>query len=300
MPIILVVDDSETDRKLMEGLLGADLDWLISHASNGEEAMEMISIAPPHVVVTDLVMPKMDGMELVAKVSESYPRVPVVLVTGQDDATLACRALRNGAASYVPKSQVSDRLLDTVEQVLSMAESDHHDDRIVQMTTNTRFRFTLENDPVLIAPLIDRVQQGMIAMQLCTPTKMMHVGIALEEAMINAMYHGNLELPVHQLAEVRKLVHEGLPSELLDERRQESPYGSRKLQVAADFTRERAQFVIADGGPGFDWKQQLANATEANWRDDRGRGLMLINTFMDEVAYNDAGNELRMILKGLR
>ena len=44
MPIILLVDDSEVDRQLMAGLLAADVDWLVSHAKNGVEAMEMISI----------------------------------------------------------------------------------------------------------------------------------------------------------------------------------------------------------------------------------------------------------------
>lgn len=299
MPIILLVEDSEVDRRLMEGLLGADFDWLVSHASNGLEAISMMADATPDVVVTDLVMPEMDGMQLVAQMAQSYPSIPVVLVTGQDDSSMAFKALRQGAASYVPKSQLAEKLLETVEQVLSLRDADHHDERIVKYTTNTRFRFQLENDPTLIAPLVDRVQAGMIGMQLCSPTQRMHIGVALEEALLNALYHGNLELPQHRLGEVRKLLHEGKPSDLVEGRRNEQPYKDRKIHVAADFTRQRAQFVVGDEGSGFEVKAHLPNS-EGTMDDEGGRGLVLIKTFMDEVLFNDAGNEMRMTLKDLR
>ena len=298
MPIILLVEDSEVDGRLMANLLSPDFDWLVSQAKNGVEAIEMMADATPDVVVTDLVMPEMDGMELVAKLGQSFPEVPVVLVTGQHDASMALKALRQGAASYVPKTQLQDKLLETVEQVLALRDADHFDDRIIQATTNTRYRFQLDNDPALIAPLVDRVQQGMIGMQLCSPTQRMHIGVALEEAMLNAMYHGNLELPAHRLAETRKLLHDGKASELVEERRREEPYNGRQILVAADFTRERAQFVVGDQGAGFD----VASATpdpSAPLADSSGRGLVLIQTFMDEVVFNPAGTEIKMTLRDL-
>ncbi len=297
MPIILIVDDSEVDRRQMAGLLGADFDWLVSEASNGTEALDMMSVASPDVVVTDMLMPEMDGMQLVTALGESYPKVPVILVTGQDDVSLAVHALKQGAASYVPKSKLPEKLLETVEQVLSLRDADHTDERIVQATTNTRYRFVLENDPALIAPLVDRVQQGMIGMQLCSPAQRMHLGIALEEALINAMYHGNLELPPHRLTEVRQLLHEGKRSDLVDERRAKSPFRERKIHVAADLTRHRAQFVVGDEGNGFD---SAAAMSESSLESVGGRGLVLIQTFMDEVVFNAAGNEMRMTLKQLQ
>ena len=296
MPIILLVDDSEVDRRLMTGLLNVDFDWLVSHASNGVEALEMMADASPDVVVTDMLMPEMDGMELVTQLGIAYPKVPVVLVTGQEDASLAFRALKQGAASYVPKSKLAEKLLETVEQVLSLRDADHFDERIVQVTTNTRYRFVLENDPTLIAPLVDRVQQGMIGMQLCSPAQRMHIGVALEEALINAMYHGNLELPPHRLAEIRQLLHEGKQSDLVEQRRRQSPYRERRIQVAADFNRQRAQVVVGDEGKGFDTAAALATP---NIEALGGRGLVLIKTFMDEVVFNPSGNEMRMTLKEL-
>ena len=281
MPIILVVDDSETERKMMTHLLGADVDWLVASAADGQEALELISATTPDAVVTDMVMPGMDGMELVSRLAETFPELPVVLVAGHDDARLALRALRKGAASYVPKAELKERLLDTVEQVLAVRDADHHDDRIVQITTNTRYRFVLNNDPTLIPPLVDRVQAGMIGMQLCSPAQRMHIGIALEEALINAMYHGNLELPPHKLPEIRQLLHQGQPSELISERREQSPYKERRIQVAADFTRGRAQVVVRDDGAGFDVGASLPKSVDEIMDGEGHRGLSLIRAFMD-------------------
>ncbi|MEM8666260.1 MAG: response regulator [Planctomycetota bacterium] len=295
MPIILLVDDSDTDRKVMEGLLSVDFDWLVTHAKNGAEALDSMQDAPPDAVVTDLIMPEVDGMELARQCSEQFPDVPVVVVTGQEDASLAFEALRQGAASYVPKSQLADKLLETVGQVLSVRDADKEDERIVQLTTNTRYRFDLENDPALIAPLVNRVQHGMIQMQLCSPTQRMHLGIALEEAIINAMYHGNLELPSHRLAEVRRHLHDGTTSELVEKRRLQEPYASRRVHIAADLTRKRAQFVVGHEGAGFD-VTQMPDANPGALEADHGRGLVLIQTFMDEVIFSDTGNEMRMTL----
>ena len=300
MPIILLVEDSEVDRELMSGLLARDFDWLVSHAKNGAEAIQLMSDATPDVVVTDLMMPEMDGMQLVAHMTVHFPDVPVVLVTGQNDASLAFKALRHGAASYVPKAQLADQLLETVEQVLALRDPDRIDERIIQRTTNTRFRFELDNDPSLIPPLIDRVQQGMMDMQLCSATQRMHIGIALEEALLNALYHGNLELPVEKLADVRKILHDGQRSELVDDRREQEPYRDRKIHVAADFTRKRAQFVVGDEGSGFDLKTHLHDSVAESIEEESGRGLILMQTFMDEVLFNETGNEMRMTLRDPR
>jgi len=147
----------------------------------------------------------------------------------------------------------------------------------------------------LIAPMVNRIQQGMISMQLCSPTQRMHIGIALEEAVINAMYHGNLELPQHRLAEVRRHLHEGTTSDVVEERRQQKPYGSRRVHVAADLTRKRAQFVVGHQGVRFD-VSQMPDASAESLESDQGRGLVLIQTFMDEVVFSETGNEMKMTL----
>src|SRR4051794_34452408 len=103
MPTVLVVDDAAVDRKLVAGLLAKGQDMQVVLASSAEEALQRLAAIRPQVIVTDLVMPGMSGLELVAQISSQYPEIPVILMTGKGSEEIAVKALENGAASYVPK-----------------------------------------------------------------------------------------------------------------------------------------------------------------------------------------------------
>ncbi len=115
---ILVVDDSHVERLLVEGLLRKNPDFRVEQAENGKEALDRLAVRPSDVVVTDLVMPDMDGLELVRAVRRGHREIPVILMTAYGDETIAVEALEAGAASYVPKSQRAERLLETVNRVV--------------------------------------------------------------------------------------------------------------------------------------------------------------------------------------
>src|SRR5262245_3207159 len=121
MPTILVVDDSPVDRRLVSGLLSKNAYLTIETAASGPDALSAIERSVPDLVVTDLVMPGMDGFELVAKVRGLHPLVPVILMTSMGNEEIAGRALQEGAASYVPKRSLAQKLLDTVQRVLALS-----------------------------------------------------------------------------------------------------------------------------------------------------------------------------------
>ena len=93
MPTVLVVDDSAVDRRLVKGLLSKGTDIQVELAASGEEALERVSQSPPALIVTDLVMPGISGLELVARVVESHPEIPVILMTGKGSEETAVLAL---------------------------------------------------------------------------------------------------------------------------------------------------------------------------------------------------------------
>ena len=94
MKTILIVDDSNVDRRLVGGLLQRQANFNLVYAINGKDALERLELDIPDAVLTDLHMPEMNGLELVEAVKSSYPLVPVGLMTAQGSEELAVEALK--------------------------------------------------------------------------------------------------------------------------------------------------------------------------------------------------------------
>jgi CheY-like chemotaxis protein/anti-sigma regulatory factor (Ser/Thr protein kinase) len=295
MPTVLVVDDSAVDRKLVKGLLAKAADLKVELAASGEEAFERLAQSPagqtrPELVVTDLVMPGISGLELVSQIVERYPDLPVILMTGKGSEEIAVKALAAGAASYVPKAALHQHLLTTVQDVLDMVRERSSHARLMGSLRRGRFQFVMRNDASLIPSLINHVQSLISSVGLCDEANVIRVCIALEEAVRNALFHGNLELTSEQRegdsAEYERLIRERTASE---------PYARRKLTISVEVTRTSGRFVIRDEGPGFD-PTKLPDPTDPeNLERVSGRGLLLMRTFMDEVVFNPTGNEVTML-----
>ena len=104
------------------------------------------------------------------------------------------QALRKGAASYVAKRNLAAELVDTVLSVLEIARADLSQKHILACLTQTESHYELGNDIGAIAPLIGQLEANLNRMQLCDETGLIRVAVALREALVNAIYHGNLDL----------------------------------------------------------------------------------------------------------
>jgi CheY-like chemotaxis protein/anti-sigma regulatory factor (Ser/Thr protein kinase) len=289
MLTVLVVDDAAVDRKLVSGLLSKQPGLRVELATSGDDALSRLDTVKPAIIVTDLVMPGISGLDLVAQVVERHPEIPVILMTGKGSEEIAVKALEAGAASYVPKAAMHQHLVSTVQDVLSMVLERHSHARLMGGLKRGRFGFVLHNDAALIPSLITYVQSLVSSIGLCDEASVIRVCIALEEALRNALFHGNLELTSEQ--------REGDPTEyqrLIDDRVSRPPFQSRRLHVTIDVTATQGQFVVRDEGPGFD-PSRLPDPTDPeNLEKVSGRGLLLMRTFMDEVSFNPTGNQVTM------
>src|SRR5690348_12167944 len=194
MPIVLVVDDSAVDRRLAGGLLSKSTELQVEYAADGPEALARLEVGPVQVVVTDMVMPGMSGLELVREIVERYRGLPVILMTGKGSEETAVKALQAGASHYVPKSALHHQLVPTVESVLALAQEKRLQQRLMSCLARSEFAFSLENDPDLIPAFISYVQNVLTSSGLVDQGNSIRVSIALEEALRNAMFHGNLEI----------------------------------------------------------------------------------------------------------
>jgi CheY-like chemotaxis protein len=295
MTTILVVDDSAVDRRIVARLLEQGDDWRIEFAESGSEALSRIKDAVPDLVITDLQMPSMDGLELVAAARVHCPDVPVILMTAYGSEMLAVEALEQGATTYVPKSQLAEKLPGTVAEILALARADRSYARLIDCLVRNEFSFFLDNDAELIDALVDLVQHMVVSVGFCDFAGRLQIGVALKEALHNAVYRGNLEIRLDG-APVGSAEPPGEPDlSLAERRRSQSPYRERRTFVDVRLSRDEVRFVIRDEGRGFDVGTLPRTGYPGDLDQTCGRGLSLMRTFMDEVTYNDAGNEVTMV-----
>src|SRR5581483_11027560 len=236
MSLVLIVDDAAIDRRLAGGLLEKQPSLLLEYAENGRQAMQRIGQRLPDIVICDLQMPEMDGLELVETIRERYPLIPVILMTAHGSEEIVVQALKRGAASYVPKARLAQDLLDTVENVLAVARADRRTARLRDCLVSSEATFEITNDPSLVSALVDHLQEYIMRMGLCDATGRIRVGIALEEALANALYHGNLELSTEELRESAGDLVDPTTPDIVEQRRRSPPYRDRKIRVRVQVT----------------------------------------------------------------
>jgi CheY-like chemotaxis protein/anti-sigma regulatory factor (Ser/Thr protein kinase) len=291
VPTVLIVDDNPIDRRLAAGVV-EKVGMRVSFAVHGREALEVLNRQPPDIVLTDLLMPEMDGLELVVRIKEDFSTIPVILMTAHGSEEIAVKALRTGAASYVPKQNLQRDLIHTIRDVLTVASIERDEQKAMACMQEANLHFVLGVANAIHEPLVGYIQQQLRTWRLCGDADLIRVGTALHESFVNAIEHGNLELE----SELRD-DPDGAYQRLGEVRRRQSPYCDRRVHVWAQMSREQARITIRDEGPGFD-PSSLPDPTDPeNIGKICGRGLLLIRTFMDDVRFNDSGNEITLIKK---
>ena len=111
---ILICDDEEGIRESFKLIL--DEQYHLKFATNGMEALEILKKTSPDLMMLDIKMPKMHGMEILKQIKKLKPKLPVIIVTGYQSVEMAQEALRNGAADYIPKPFESKHILKIVAQ----------------------------------------------------------------------------------------------------------------------------------------------------------------------------------------
>ena len=190
--------------------------------------MDLLRRDLPDIVLTDLDMPEMDGLELVQAIRRDYPALPVILMTAMGSEDVAARALHQGAASYVRKRSLAREVVRTVGSVLAVARALPQQERVLDCLTDGQLGFVLDNDPAQVPPLLGYLEQVASLLHPRDRTERIRVGIALDEALLNAIQHGNLELNSDLRQEDEQVFRD-----LGEERRRQPPYRDRRVHVRA-------------------------------------------------------------------
>lgn len=292
MTRILVVDDRPLEAADAVRVLRENPDWEVDQVRTAQAALARLADVPCQLVLTDLHMPDTDGLALMTAVHEQSPTLPVVVMTSRGSELKAVQALAAGAASYLPKSRLEVDLVTTCQRVLDFARQEGNRAVLMEQMVDERFEMIIENERKHLPPLVDFIVNQCVHFGVCEPAQYPRIGVAIEEAVLNAMVHGNLEVT----SELRETSYD-LYEQTILERLAQQPYTDRHVNVIVELTREECRIKIRDEGPGFR-PDKLRDPTDpANLCRVSGRGILLMRTFLDEVTYNDCGNEVLLVIR---
>ena len=243
------------------------------------------------MILTDLVMPDMEGLELVQQVRAQHPHISVILVTAYGSEEVAMQALRAGAANYIPKKRLARDLVPTLRQVLSIATTTRERRRILRCMVRRESAFVLENDPELILPLLKLMHEEIEGLGICDPTRPV-AGRASRSRKPSAMHFSTA---ISRSAPISARKTSDCSTPWPRSAADTEPYCSRRIRVQVQLDREAARFVVADDGPGFDTTIFDRPVQPEDLNRIGGRGLLLIRTFMDHVSFNETGNQITMV-----
>jgi two-component system cell cycle response regulator len=128
---VLAVDDQRYFRELIEGLL-CEEGYEVQTASSGEEALHVLERDDFDIVVTDLMMPGIDGTQLVQRIKERRPEQEIVMVTGVVDVKTAVEAMKQGATDYILKPFDRKVLARSLEKILQRRRLHHEHARLME------------------------------------------------------------------------------------------------------------------------------------------------------------------------
>ena len=115
---VLIADDHRMFAEALEAILATDERLeVIGHASDGAEAVRLALKTRPDVILMDIAMPVMDGLEATKQIRTHWPRACVLMLTGSNSRTDVDRAREAGAAGYVTKERIAAELIDAILEI---------------------------------------------------------------------------------------------------------------------------------------------------------------------------------------
>ncbi len=156
MAKILVIDDERSIRNTLSDILSLE-GHKVDVAEDGEQGFKKASESKFDAVFCDIKMPKMDGLEVLAKLHDSFPELPIVMISGHGDIDTAVDSIKKGAFDYIQKPLDLNRLLVTLRNALDrstlVAET-----KTLKKKVNTKYKMIGETPAMLkVKEMIERV-----------------------------------------------------------------------------------------------------------------------------------------------
>jgi DNA-binding NtrC family response regulator len=156
MPRILVIDDERSIRNTLKDILEYEK-YEVDLAEDGNKGIELIRSAEYDIVLCDIKMPGMDGMEVLDRVTVLAPDTPVVMISGHGNIDTAVESIKKGAFDYIEKPLDLNRLLITIRNALDKSNL-VTETKILKKKVNKKYQIVGESPAIIkVIEMADRV-----------------------------------------------------------------------------------------------------------------------------------------------
>ena len=283
MTNVLLAEDSVTQAEMIRGLLEA-AGFEVTHAEDGATAMGEIEKQQPDVLLTDLVMPNMNGGELTRVVVQKFPEIPVLVFTARGSESLAVDALADGAVNFVPKALLQARLIPAVQELADRVRVDKSCCESGANLVVPELVFELDSDPRCILPVTRYIQKTLAFAQVMDVLTRFRITSAISAALINAICYGNLEMREDEESIYKLMRGETRPAKV-----------PHKVRLVVSVGVQDTRVLVTHDGPGAMSRTSPAPGTPESFELEDCRGLLLVTSFMDQVIYHQLSNEIVMV-----
>ncbi len=290
---ILIVDDEEIIRNVLRRKLEQTTAYRVFTADDGVVALDMFKEQPVDLVISDLLMKEMNGIELLRNLKAIEPGIPVIIITGYGTLDDAIEAIHLGAEDFIKKPFDINEVLETIDKTFRKMAEEADQREIIKYIAHEDINLEVPNEFDLLNTVINYIFSHLRARWLVSDEDLHDVKVCLYEALTNAFEHGNLGISGDTKTKYLEHGQQEWRDFLLG--CMEDPQNrDKKIRVNLVISEEEMSVAIRDEGPGFDHQARTQSTDPEELFRSSGRGLLLIQSLMDGVAFNEAGNEVRM------
>lgn len=116
---VVIVDDSDFSRSIIRKMLTEEGIQVVGEANSAESALVTIKEKKPNIVITDIVMPEISGIELTEKINQNFDEISVIVVSSLSQEHVVLEAIGAGASDFIAKPVQKQQLLDSLEKIMS-------------------------------------------------------------------------------------------------------------------------------------------------------------------------------------
>lgn len=287
---VLIADDEPMLREILRELVAMRGHDVIL-ASDGKEALELFKKETPDLVISDIIMPQMDGLKFLSEIRQLDQDTLVVMTTGLGKEEFTLEALRLRANDFIKKPIEPSILFPLIDKYAGIVESRTRLSETLNYCVRRSSTMKIDNRMEMIPMVAQRLL--METYDMIPHDQRLGLKIALVELLANAVEHGNLNITCEEKQSAMEESLEGIDN-LREERLRNDEFARRRVTIDFVMNPESCEWTITDEGLGFDFTTLPNPLDPENLAQPNGRGIFLARLSFEELEFLGKGNSVRV------